>query len=341
MVFILRNKSDIQRFAIIRYRYAIGEDIVMKNVYRWIVQAVKRNVKEMSLKISQGHPEALEIPHQLVNCKSLVHLEMQVNFGFKCTDAMLPKSMDLPRLKVLWIHGVSIPNEELSKRIFSSFPVLEKLFVYHCDIPNLTVNSLSLENFVYKRLPGSTDNVIKLTTPNLKYFQCMSCVTQLYSLENCSLLFEVNFKLDLKERVLGENTEAYCNFLSHEEMVYAKHMTKFLREACMVRNMWLSYGLLEVLSEAPDLLLDSEPPCLFNMLSFWMKMRFTRGCLWAITYLLKISPRVQSILLYSKQSNLVDVGDDWDAGLSSQGCCLASLMFLSTMWKDVMLNSNF
>lgn len=62
MVFILRNKSDIQRFAIDWYRYTIDEDIVMKTVCRWIVQAVERNVEEMSLTIRQGHPEALEIP---------------------------------------------------------------------------------------------------------------------------------------------------------------------------------------------------------------------------------------------------------------------------------------
>ncbi|KAI3853741.1 hypothetical protein MKW98_025258 [Papaver atlanticum] len=290
----------------------------MKNVYRWIVQAVKRNVEEMRLEIRQGHPETLEIPHQLVNCKSLVKLEMQVNFGVRCTDVILPKSMDLPRLKVLWIHGVSIPNEELSKRLFSSCPVLEKLSLHHCDIPNFTVNSLSLKNFVHQRLLGSTDNVIKLTTPNLKVFECTSCVTQLYSLENCSLLSEVTFELGLKERVLGENAEAYCNFLSQEEMVYAKHMTKFLREACMVKNMWLSYGFLEVLSGAPDLL-DSQPRCLFNLRYLWLKTQSTRGCLRAIAYLLKISPRVQSILLYSEQSNLVDVGDDWEARLSSQG----------------------
>ncbi|XP_026459363.1 uncharacterized protein LOC113360026 [Papaver somniferum] len=180
--------------------------------------------------------------------------------------------MDLPRLKVLWIHGVSIPNEELSKRLFSSCPVLEKLSLCHCDIPNLIVNSLSLKKFLYKRLLGSTDNVIKLTTPNLKAFECTSC----------------------------------------EEVVYAIHTTKFLREACMVKNLWLSYGLLEVLSRAPDLLDSQQQPCLFNVRSLYLKMRSTRGCLRAIAYLLKISPRVQS-------PNLVDVGEDWEAGLSSEG----------------------
>ncbi|XP_026436123.1 uncharacterized protein LOC113333988 [Papaver somniferum] len=45
----------------------------------------------------------------------------------------------------------------------------------------------------------------------------------------------------------------------------------------------------------------------------------TRGCLRAIAYLLSISPDIDTIYLDSKQSNLADVGDDWEAGLSLPG----------------------
>ncbi|KAI3954577.1 hypothetical protein MKW98_019708 [Papaver atlanticum] len=319
MVFILRNESDIQRFALDWFSYDEDEDIVMKNVNRWIVQAAKRNVEEMNLQIRQHHPAAFEIPHQFLNCKSLTKLEMQVNFGERCTDVILPKSMDLPRLKVLWIHGVSIPNEELSKRLFSSCPVLEKLELYHCDIPNLTISSLSLKNFVYKRFLSSTANVIKLTAPNLKDFWCKSSETQHYSLENCSLLSSVIFDLGLKERVLGDNGEANCNFPSEEEKVYAKHMMEFLRAVYMVKGMELSSGFLEVLSQAPELL-DCQPPCLCNLQYLSLDTRWsTTGCLRAITYLLKISPHISFVYLRSKKSNLVDIGDDWEAGLSSPG----------------------
>lgn len=57
-------------------------------------------------------------------------------------------------------------------------------------------------------------------------------------------------------------------------------------------------------------------------------MRSTRCCLQVIAYFLKISPHIKGIILYSKQSNLVDVGDDWDAGLSSQGM-LSRLLLVS------------
>ncbi|XP_026444386.1 FBD-associated F-box protein At4g13985-like isoform X2 [Papaver somniferum] len=264
MVFILRNESDIHRFALDWFSDYEDEDIVMKNVKRWIVQAVMRNVEEINLQIRQGHPAAFQIPHQLLNCKSLTKLELQVNFGERCTDVILPKSIDLPRLKVMWVHGVAISNEELSKKLFSSCPVLEKLELYHCDIPNLTVNSLTLKNFVYKRFHSSLPNVIKLTAPNLKDLWCRSSVTQHYSLENCPLLSSVIFELIvLKERVFGENAEAYCYCPSEEEKVYAKHLVNFLRANYMVKVMGLSSGFLE--------------------------------------------------------SNLADVGNNWEAGFSSPG----------------------
>ncbi|XP_026444385.1 putative F-box protein At3g44060 isoform X1 [Papaver somniferum] len=319
MVFILRNESDIHRFALDWFSDYEDEDIVMKNVKRWIVQAVMRNVEEINLQIRQGHPAAFQIPHQLLNCKSLTKLELQVNFGERCTDVILPKSIDLPRLKVMWVHGVAISNEELSKKLFSSCPVLEKLELYHCDIPNLTVNSLTLKNFVYKRFHSSLPNVIKLTAPNLKDLWCRSSVTQHYSLENCPLLSSVIFELIvLKERVFGENAEAYCYCPSEEEKVYAKHLVNFLRANYMVKVMGLSSGFLEVLSQAPELL-DSQPPRLCNLQYLSMDMWSTTGCFRAITYLLKIFPRIIFVLLRSKESNLADVGNNWEAGFSSPG----------------------
>ncbi|RZC85643.1 hypothetical protein C5167_026315 [Papaver somniferum] len=47
----------------------------------------------------------------------------------------------------------------------------------------------------------------------------------------------------------------------------------------------------------------------------------TRGSLRALAYLLKISPSITKIYLCSKtkESNVTDAGDDWEAGLSLPG----------------------
>ncbi|KAI3943796.1 hypothetical protein MKW98_004301 [Papaver atlanticum] len=77
-------------------------------------------------------------------------------------------------------------------------------------------------------------------------------------------------------------------------------------------------GFLEVLSQAPDLL-DCQPPRFSNLQHLGLEMWSTRGCLRAIAYLLSISPNIVTMVLESKETNLVDIGDGWEAGLPLQG----------------------
>ncbi|RZC93603.1 hypothetical protein C5167_007643 [Papaver somniferum] len=175
--------------------------------------------------------------------------------------------------------------------------------------------------------------LIKLTAPNLKDFECGSFVTQHYSLGKCSLLSNVQFDIRLKERLLDENAEAWLNLSTGEKQVYAKRMMRFLGVVYMVKEIWLSSGFLEVLSGAADLL-DCQPPRLCNLQYLSLQNAVDKRLLAGYSiFALKISPR--SIYVYNashgdfyfcgtfseplSQSNLVDVGDDWEAGLSSPG----------------------
>ncbi|KAI3958112.1 hypothetical protein MKW98_020754 [Papaver atlanticum] len=122
----------------------------------------------------------------------------------------------------------------------------------------------------------------------------------------------------LEETEEDENAEAYLELPSSEKDVYAKRMMKLLGAVSMVKKMELSSGFLEVLSQAPDLL-DCQPPRLCDLQYLFLEMWYTRGCLRAIAYLCKISPHITFLSLTCKESNLVDVGDDWEAGLSFPG----------------------
>ncbi|KAI3962417.1 hypothetical protein MKW98_010968 [Papaver atlanticum] len=285
---------------------------------------------EMTIKIYKDRHSAYGIPHQLLNCKSLRNLRMQVDGGPYYADIILPKSMDLPRLKFLRLDGFSISNVELSKKLFSSCPFLKTLEIVDCDIGtdderNLTVNSLSLKKFgfvIYTHRPLQSQNhamtkIIKLSAPNLKGFSFTSSMA-LYSLENCSPLSHVDFDMTLEEGGENENADAYSRLPSEQKEVYAKRMMKFLGAVSMVKTMIISVGFLEVVSRAPDLS-DCQPPCLSNLQFLMLGMWSTRGCLRAIAFLLSISPNISKILVISKESSLSDVGDDWEAGLSLQG----------------------
>ncbi|RZC90476.1 hypothetical protein C5167_029609 [Papaver somniferum] len=181
--------------------------------------------------------------------------------------------MGLPRLKSLYLGGLTISNVELSKRLISSCPALETLHIADCDVRTLTVESLSLKRFTYghKHLWSQNHTManIKLSAPNLKVFICSSSA----------------------ESDKDENAETFSKLPSEEK---------------------------EVLSQATDLL-DCQPTRLCNLCHLMLDMWSVRGCLRAIAYLLKISPNITFIwlVLESKESNLADVGDDWEAGLSS------------------------
>ncbi|KAI3957956.1 hypothetical protein MKW98_020598 [Papaver atlanticum] len=325
MVFIFRCKDiDIQRLCV-HWENAAFHDSVAVHVNRWCLHAVEYNVEDLSLLISQRHNSAYEIPHRLMSCKSLKKLEIGMFGRGRYADIILPSSMSLPQLKVMYLNGLSISNAELSKKLFSSCPVLETLAICDCNIQtdnqrSLTVDSVSLKKFEYSHfhrhlLTHTMANIIKLSAPNLEEFSCRSFLTQYFYLRNCSPIPRVDFDMFLEEDV---NPETYSKLPKTETAVYAKRMVKFLGAVCMVKEMRLSSGFLEVLSHAPDLL-DSKPPRLCNLYHLILEMWYTRGCLRAIAYLLKMSPNITELFLESKKSNLAGVGDDWEAGLSSPG----------------------
>ncbi|XP_026430670.1 putative F-box protein At3g44060 isoform X1 [Papaver somniferum] len=274
----------------------------MMHVNRWIYNAVKYNVQEITMVIEQLQNSAYEIPQRLLNCKSLKKLVIRMFDAARYVDIILPRSMYLPRLKVLLLDGLSFSNLELAKKLLSSCPVLKDLEIINCDIQSdnqkiLIVDSVSVKKFTYTCwLNYTMPSVIKLCAPNLEEFNCRSFFTQDYSLENCSPLSVVDLCMILEEHEEDENAETYSNLPSEEKEVYAIRMMKSLGAVYMVKRLRLSPGFLEVLSRAPDLL-DYQPPRLCNLKCLTLVMWSTRGCLRAIVYLLSISPNIDTIYL--------------------------------------------
>ncbi|KAI3925604.1 hypothetical protein MKW98_001458 [Papaver atlanticum] len=327
MVFIFREEVDIQKFSL-EWESSAYDSTVITNVNRWSIHAVKHNVQELSILIDQLHNTVYEIPQRLFKCKSLTKLKISAEGNARYADIILPRSMSLPRLKKLYLCGLSISNVESSKRLFSSCPVLEALEIVDCNIQtdyqrNLVVDSNTLKVFAHtcwsRYLLLRNDamvNIIKVCAPNLEEFTCRSFLTQDYSLEICSPPSLVCFDMTLEENEEDENAEAYSDWLPNE--VYAKRVMQFLGAVYMVKTMSLSPGFLEVLSHAPDVL-DCQHPRLCDLQYLTLGMWSTRGCLRAIAYLLSISPNIVQLYLELKESYSVDVGDVWEAGLSSPG----------------------
>ncbi|RZC87892.1 hypothetical protein C5167_004071 [Papaver somniferum] len=330
MVLIFRCQDfNIQRMWV-NWRSTGYDRSVIMNVNRWCLAAVKYNVQNLIIEIGQCDNWAYEIPHRLLNCKSLTELAIEVDNSPGYVDVIFPRLIDLPQLKKLSFIGLSVSDVESSKILFSGCPSLEKLRIIDCDIHTdkerkLIVDSVSLKKFECtcwcKHLLAQNDivaNSIKLCAPNLEELICISVMKQEHSLEICSPLPAVQFNIRFTGKTRDENSETYEKLPLKEKEVYAKQMIKFLEAAYMVKKMRLSPGFLEVLFRAPDLL-DCQPPCLCNLQGLVLDMWFTRGCLRAIAYLFTISPKITELTLASMETNLGDVGDDWETGLSVPG----------------------
>ncbi|XP_026457006.1 putative F-box/FBD/LRR-repeat protein At1g66290 [Papaver somniferum] len=133
MVFMFRDHTNIQKLSVPWEGAASGDSVVV-NVNRWILFAIKQDVQEITIRIGESHVAAYEIPHRLLNCKSLRKLEIYMYGNGRYTDIILPKSMNLTQLKVLILEGLSFSNVELRKRLISSCPVLEILTAIDCDL---------------------------------------------------------------------------------------------------------------------------------------------------------------------------------------------------------------
>ncbi|XP_026443280.1 FBD-associated F-box protein At4g13985-like [Papaver somniferum] len=297
MVFLYRDDTNIQKFSVdVGWEDSAFDNTMIMNVNRWSLNAVKHNVQEINIVIDELLYSPYEIPRRLLSCKSLRKLVMKVSSD-AFADVILPRSMNLPQLKVLILYGLSVSKEELFDGLLSSCPVLETLEIVDCvmqinDRRNSIIDSVSLKKFTYSCwLIDKMDHSIKLCAPNLKIFNWTSFLIQDFSLENCSSLSELVLRWKPEE---DGDTEAYSSLTSEKKEVYAKRMMQFLGAVNMVKAMKLSSVLLEVLSRVPDLS-DCQPPRLRNLQYLTLEMWPARGCLRSIAFLLSISPNVVEI----------------------------------------------
>lgn len=247
-VFELRDQSDIQ---MVRLGFAILNDTSVETLNRWILAAVNHSVQILSMCVNYYFKSGYEIPHQLLNSKSLKSLGLMA-VG-KCIYIILPKSMILPQIKMLGLVGIAIPNLEF-QRLFSSCPLLESVVIKKCDVQtnnqsNIVIDSRSLKLLVLvdnrHTHIGPADHSLSYTTkiyaPNAKDFTCTGFMREDFSLENLSSLVSASFEMSSGEE--DETAETYSELPKEEKEVFAKRMLKLLGGVQNVRHLSLSSGV--------------------------------------------------------------------------------------------------
>ncbi|KAI3931647.1 hypothetical protein MKW92_020523, partial [Papaver armeniacum] len=250
------NSSDIQTFKLswknvgnllsdLKFKYSIS-----RHVATWIMDAVKHNVQELNFTMFLRG--MIKFPKCLFTCKSLTKLRFY-GFGRDLTAFGLPDNTEynFPRLRYLELKGVSLGNDNLTSKLFSSCPVLESLVLTECSI-KFDFSSLSLKHFQLDNYDDVCESIdyyditVKLSAPNLTSLICKDYMSQDYSLENLSSLVTADIGMKVSDDYTLEKPKAISELATEVKGLYGARMIKFIRAVHNVTNLTLSSpGFLE------------------------------------------------------------------------------------------------
>ncbi|XP_026454092.1 putative FBD-associated F-box protein At5g56700 isoform X2 [Papaver somniferum] len=134
------------------------------------------------------------IPDSLFTCESLTTLDFQ----FVEQDGLdLPKSISLPRLKILRLTNIVYDDEKLAGKLFSSCPVLEELCLTDCSWQNLYFIRVSAPRLKSFTLTGCLRNnmedvKVKIDAPNLSSFTFCDWLPEDFVVDSFPLLHDAD-----------------------------------------------------------------------------------------------------------------------------------------------------
>ncbi|VYS62741.1 unnamed protein product [Arabidopsis thaliana] len=155
----------------LRLKFSLGRSIKPQNIKQWIIIAVFRCVRELSINLFPLYciENPAKLPSSLYISKSLVILKLK--------DQILvdvPRMAYLPSLKYLLLKRVTYKDSNSLHQLLSSCPILENLVVerdeYNHD-ETLSITVSSLQRLTLKISRGGSFDELVINTPSLKYFK--------------------------------------------------------------------------------------------------------------------------------------------------------------------------
>ncbi|XP_021298503.1 F-box/LRR-repeat protein At4g14103-like [Herrania umbratica] len=210
-VLLFHNAACIKRFRLICGGF--HGDVDAYRICGWISFVLRQCLQELYLEIQIGDPRGM-LPLSLFRNKTLTKLELDVS-KFVMT---IPTKVCLPSLKSLHLDCLEFVDDDSVRRLFSSCPVLEDLFICSCLWRN--VKELNISNPSLKRLTlnffgdcGQLFHVV-IDAPNLVYFKFYGTLVERYSFVNLHSLAKVDMRnlVNLEETLV--NQDAATNFFN-------------------------------------------------------------------------------------------------------------------------------
>ncbi|XP_077243392.1 FBD-associated F-box protein At5g56370-like [Tasmannia lanceolata] len=208
-VFMLCDTSKIQRFCLSCFYYSYKS-----RVDTWIRVAIMCNVRELDFSIQEPYDpyvepydphvdfagisleEPVRFPHTLFTCESLEVLKMNLKWSI----IKMPTTMGFHGLKTLHLVEVAFSDDNSTKKLISSCPILEILSMEKCTLykhQNLFVSAHKLRSLTISGCVGLKECKIMISTPILLSFKYMqTSMAQDYSLDYSSSILNVDIDFD-------------------------------------------------------------------------------------------------------------------------------------------------
>ncbi|RZC57401.1 hypothetical protein C5167_004708 [Papaver somniferum] len=283
---LMLNISDIDKFDLY---YSWDSDKIAKHLNTWILAVVKRKVQELNIQIEYSIAWTMRLPHCLVTSESLTRLLLDFPGSL-----VLPDSMNLPRLKSLYLGALEIDDIKCVNKLLSSCPVLESLVIKEFCVRaghELRVNICKLKDLDICpcHCGESALRIIKLCTPNLTSFTCEDYMINEYCLENLSSLATANVQM----------TKGVGDTNIGKEDLFLKRILVFLMAFQNVNELTLSSDFLQLDSEDDGEVVLSGS-CILSHLKY-IEMREVKGCnneLIFLEFVLKNAIVLEEMVLY-------------------------------------------
>ncbi|KAK9706143.1 hypothetical protein RND81_07G106600 [Saponaria officinalis] len=159
-VLLLHKASSIEKFSLDCGQH-VFDDL---DLHTWVTVAISKGVEQLHLSFN-GQLKAL--PHCLFSSPKLVELKLTCIRGIQ-----VPKSIDLPNLKILHLRAIKFRCTGSFQKLFSACSLLQELEVVHCEWPTYlyTSNHLCISSRKLKRLTiNSLWADFEVDAPNLAY----------------------------------------------------------------------------------------------------------------------------------------------------------------------------
>ncbi|KAK9677728.1 hypothetical protein RND81_11G162700 [Saponaria officinalis] len=158
-VLLLHKRSSIEKFSLDCSPRYVSDDFDLHN---WISAAISKGVEQLHLSF---YARLNALPHCLFSSQKLVKLKLTSISD----EIQVPKSINLPNLKILHLNYINFPCADSFLRLISASSLLQELEVVHCEWPRDFINQFCFSSELKRLTMNSCWGYLEVDAPNLAY----------------------------------------------------------------------------------------------------------------------------------------------------------------------------